>query len=439
MKPTEGQPLKAIEHNGKIFEGPTVAGQHLDHLYALSMFGFKRLVGMISTFNRCCLTSSTNCTEEEDRYLDVKTVRDQLKKLERGGEEEETSPPNRQFKEAFQKGTAISDGERVLYCSDVVPHLEPDLPKDAADDVAMAAHFVVSAVKSLLDVYRPNFSSGTVAIQKTCVAREILIDGEDETADVGTECVFTGFSAEMVNVRKHISDGTKTVWIIAPLALPGYTALAASRNGDGCCLVKYFTESQQRYKELPPVSLTREEQQNWKSAHQPGLPGCKTAKVPDGLWLILPYLIPIPQSQRSQLLEDGSMKEALSRFATDTKHIRLHVEWKHFGYFFSTSSEAVGKKDTAVDVERECEGGKLYLGNLQRIKRYKTDAEREQWVIESLESLKELLAPGWFPTVIVPSSAAIESSAEGDGSKFAPTTSISRLKQSNPLKMQKAR
>eukprot|EP00980_Cylindrotheca_fusiformis_P025885 scaffold14804_cov84-Cylindrotheca_fusiformis.AAC.1 len=185
-KPTEGQPIKINEYNPEIFGNGRVAGQHLNQLLALSIFGHKRPVGLVSTFNRCFLASVTNGEGNENRLLNMRENCHELKMKHEGGKKKrEFSPPTRLFKEKLkEKEQEDSSVGRVLYCSDVIPsldepypetrHEQDKLPMNAIYDVAMIAYFVVCAVKSLHDVYQAGFEGEPFVIQRGCFARRLL-------------------------------------------------------------------------------------------------------------------------------------------------------------------------------------------------------------------------------------------------------------------------
>eukprot|EP00980_Cylindrotheca_fusiformis_P005958 scaffold1264_cov73-Cylindrotheca_fusiformis.AAC.2 len=215
-----------------------------------------------------------------------------------------------------------------------------------------------------------------------------------------TRCAFEKFEAEEVNLRKYISKSVRPVYVIAPVALGGSSdvCLAASKDGKGCyCVVKFLIGND----DVTAHNLARKELANWKVAQQPGLPECKTAPVPNGICLILPYLRPIPPTERETLLNNNTMKKALERFAKDTKHIHSDVKWHHFGYYGEGEQE------------------RLYMCDLGRIQKCEDEAEQKDWVGKSVNIQRDRITFEPPPRVIASSSEQLE---QTNGNGTTPTT-----------------
>jgi hypothetical protein len=112
----------------------------------------------------------------------------------------------------------------------------------------------------------------------------------------------------------------------------GDCCLALTNDGRQCCAVKFFL-IQNRPSRL---ELANVESANWHKVYgqDAKLPKCHVGKLPnDDFYLCMPYLRPIPKSERQTLIgKDGKVEAALLRFATSGyKH--NDVCWQHLGWW----------------------------------------------------------------------------------------------------------
>jgi len=121
------------------------------------------------------------------------------------------------------------------------------------------------------------------------------------------------------------------------------------------------------------VDLANKEYKNWKNIYgNPGYgpPMCRQLKLLEGRCLVMPYLKPIPESRRVDLLkkrrgEGESIKETLRNFAkSGYKH--EDVKWRHFGLW----------KD------------KIFLLDLGKVAKVEKN-DIDSWVDETLEKLRK--------------------------------------------------
>jgi hypothetical protein len=58
---------------------------------------------------------------------------------------------------------------------------------------------------------------------------------------------------------------------------------------------------------------------------------CKTWKIAGSECLVMPYLIPVRADQRHELLENDTIRKALTKFAK-SGHTHSDIKWRHFGW-----------------------------------------------------------------------------------------------------------
>jgi hypothetical protein len=116
------------------------------------------------------------------------------------------------------------------------------------------------------------------------------------------------------------------------------------------------------------VQVAKREHQNWKTIYgksKYGPPMSKRLKIAEGYCLVMPYLKPIPDSDRHTLLE-SEIKKTLKKFAKESGYKHEDVKWRHFGYW----------------------GKEIFLLDLERVAKIETN-EIDSWVTETLEKLRQ--------------------------------------------------
>jgi hypothetical protein len=110
--------------------------------------------------------------------------------------------------------------------------------------------------------------------------------------------------------------------------LCGDCCLAVTLNGRQCCAVKFFVKPQDPA--LTGHQLAEQELENWGKVYK--TVKCHVGKLPnrDG-YLCMPYLRPIPPSDRQTLLDNKMVEKALERFAS-SGYIHNDVLWRHLGF-----------------------------------------------------------------------------------------------------------
>jgi Family of unknown function (DUF5898) len=106
----------------------------------------------------------------------------------------------------------------------------------------------------------------------------------------------------------------------------GNCCLAVSSTGESCCAIKFFHQ--------PGVfgEYVRYECDNWNKVYggKNGFPQCQVLRIAEGYCLVMPYLHPIPKSERHKRIEDQSVYKALQLFSR-SGFVHPDIQWRHIG------------------------------------------------------------------------------------------------------------
>jgi Family of unknown function (DUF5898) len=144
----------------------------------------------------------------------------------------------------------------------------------------------------------------------------------------------------------------------------GACCLAMTKNGEQCCVVKFFL---MQARKTTGRKLAAQELENSNKVYGSSLPQCCVGYLinEDG-YICMPYLKPVQKCKRLTRIQDGSVKKALTLFAkSGFKH--EEIDWRHVGQF----------------------GKELYLLDLGDITKFGADDDKEKWIDSSIEKLRK--------------------------------------------------
>ena len=328
-----------------------VAGQNFDQLNALELMGFSSLCGMITNGNKWMITGTATFPlgEQEDWDLN-RTMRGPW------NASIQVSPDQKRME--FVDTETISDGvttavKRRLFVSQVVSL------QNGEDVVKLTATFIRFACNSVAQLV-----SGKVKLKE--LPCRVLKPGEKQGPSM--RCSFEKLKLARINLSSYVNlRKTGKIFLICHLGCGefGDCCLAVTSRGNECCAVKFFLRQDGCSSRL---KLARDELESWQKVYgnDVRLPKCCLGELPDDDgYLCMPYLRPIPKTERSAKLTDGSVHDALKRFA-DSGFKHDDVCWRHFGTW----------------------NGRLYLLDLGQISEISFEG-RQGWVSDSVQQLEK--------------------------------------------------
>jgi hypothetical protein len=328
--------------------GNKVAGQIYDHMLALTLFGYQRVFGMITTWNHWRLVSTCHSHVTDDLKSFMGTaVEESLQKFQG------ITVPNQNWTNISAKGSPIVQeakyidngpavaSKREIFASQIIPDLMLDYDQERNQDersstlqsttqesgreiLQLVIIFVLKALWSLSDLLaKPGCSPWTVAIRPQMACR-ILQEVNPSVFAYGTATV-TGVAygkcvpaKARINVIHHLGSGEF-----------GCVCLGVSVTSLSCCAVKFFHRSQ------PDAATAAErELKNWTKAYgkQSFVEKAHIRMAGTLSCLVMPYFRPVLKKDRKKLLRNGDIKRALENFAL-LKCTHDDVRWRHFGYW----------------------------------------------------------------------------------------------------------
>jgi hypothetical protein len=171
-------------------------------------------------------------------------------------------------------------------------------------------------------------------------------------------------SLTKLNLGKFIRNDVKVLYVIHHIASGEYGSccLCVTASGTACCAVKFF----HRLNDVDLANEAQAELENWKTVYEDETGfTCRTWECAGSKCLVMPYLKAVKADQRHQLLEDGTISDALRKFAV-SGHTHSDIKWRHFGWF----------------------GKKLFLCDLGAIKS-SNEAEISDWHEASIALLRQ--------------------------------------------------
>jgi len=321
--------------------GNKVSGQVFDQMTAVKLFGFPKVFGMISTWNHWRLVCSHSLdTEQDPKKLTPEAVRNRLSQLAGEGLNEapkgdvKTSPD--QSSVIFEEG---QNGEkpRAIYASKIVPDMLSDnealrekVQQSGKEIVQLVTLFVLKASMTLVDLLDRQHNPWAIAIYRQMPCR-VLTPCEDTfafatvTLEEGVKLDKYNDKLGHIHIIQHLGSGGN-----------GSCCLGVSKGGRSCCVIKFFHKRKSSTKD----EVANEELKNWENVYGKLLPKCRVLNVTNGPCLVMPYLHPIPQQGRQELLNDGSIEGALSDFAK-SGYIHTDIKWRHLGRWVSKQGKDI--------------------------------------------------------------------------------------------------
>ena len=349
-----------------------VAGEVWAEINGVRLFGFEKVYGMISTHNQFRLVCTHNINGESDN---TEAMLKSLKELQKRNEnfkgeqvddessnEIVTSPGKKSVKYNEMKGA--NRDKAKLFASQIIPNLDVSdengttVENSGEKIMQLVALFILKACTTLTKLLKDGGALKHINVYKSMACR-IIKDNEKIFA-------FGTVALEGLNLDKFLCPlRTKTIYVIHHLGMGNSRncCLGVSRTGNSSCVVKFYHQP----KNDMTVQVAKGEYQNWKTIYGKsnyGPPMSKRFKIAEGHCLVMPYLKPVPNSDRHTLLE-SKIEKTLKKFAkSGYKH--EDVKWRHFGYW----------------------GKEIFLLDLERVAKIETN-EIDSWVTETLEKLRQ--------------------------------------------------
>jgi hypothetical protein len=335
-----------------------VAGQNSDQLGGLECMGYRSLFGMITNGNNWMITchgSRVFALPEQDCWAQLRsdpmetgdspeqdamnlehlqTTFQQMnkkkahkkkasrkQKLKHEKEKEEGS--GEEVKKAGSLKEPDNDmGDGALTVSQLIPS------KNGEDLIKLIVAFIRLAGLPLLEK-----KSKPLLNRMSCRVLNLKINAHQQMKEGGDmRCSFEKHSLSRGIDLSTYLDFAKydKIYLFYHLGSGscGDCCLAVTINGRQCCVVKFFIKPQDTA--LTGHQLAEKELENWEKVYK--TVKCHVGKLPnsDG-YLCMPYLRPIPPSLRQTLLDNGTVEEALKRFA-NSGYIHDDVLWRHLGF-----------------------------------------------------------------------------------------------------------
>jgi len=370
-------------HGDKERGGNRVSGEIWCEIHAVRLFGFDKVFGMISTSNQFRLVCTGEINDESDNEEAMLDSLAKLRKLneifkdEAEDEDEsskqiQTSPLKKQIEFADKPG--VNRDEAKIYGSQIIPNLDDaekpivEVTKAGREIMQLMILFVLKACTTLTNFLNGDGVSKSITVYKKMPCR--ILSHEDNEFAFGTVTLtrlnLDVFNPELQNIHviRHLGIGDS-----------GNCCLGVSDKGGSSCAVKFYHFAESEKTKV----LAEEEYQNWeniyggKEREKYSPPMAYRLKLAEGYCLVMPYLTPIPESDRRKLLEksnneESMIEETLRNFAkSGYKH--EDIKWRHFGYW--------GKKRK-----------KIYLFDLGKVAKVKK-SDIDSWVAGKVEMLRK--------------------------------------------------
>jgi hypothetical protein len=364
-KPANCLDKRRMIFNGTRDDGNLIAGELYDECKAVELFGFNKVIGMVTTGNHWRLTCTKTETEDEfGKGLNtvVKRLRAHVAGHKDELEEDATSPS--QSEVVYTKEEPRSDtSDRILYTSQVVPTLTTDdndiddgVARSGEDVVKLVTLYVLKACLSLVDMLDLNRPKSSIVVRKKMPCR--LLNQNAATF------AFSTVNLTNLNLDKFIRTGVNVIHVIHHIASGefGSCCLGVTSNGAACCAIKFF----HGLKGTTPAVQAEAELKNWNLVykHERSFK-CLTWKAAGSKCLVMPYMRPVNAHNRHDLLDKDTISKALKEFSS-TGYTHRDIKWRHFGWWED----------------------KLFLCDLGEIAR-SNKAEVKKWLGASIVSLRK--------------------------------------------------
>jgi hypothetical protein len=302
------KPANTPKAKRMIFDGKgdknLIAGELYDECKAVELFGFEKVVGMVTTGNHWRLS----CTKKETKlsfFLGLNKVVQRLREHVAGhkvpvGPEEDTISPSQSEVVFDGENPGSTTVERVLYSSAVVPNISDNLDDDDAavsnagkDIVNLVVLYVLKACLTLVVMLDHNLSKNMIVVRPKMPCR--LLTRNERVFAFGT------VTLKKLNLGSFIQKNLQKLHVIHHIASGEYGSccLCVTVSGASCCAVKFFHRS----KGGDFATRAQAELENWKTVYgeREGF-ACETWKVAGSECLVMPYLKPVNPEQRHALL-----------------------------------------------------------------------------------------------------------------------------------------
>jgi len=348
------KPGKTPEDQNKVFYGESssssenenlVAGELFDECKAVGLFGFEDehgVIGMVATGNHWRLASTRPLAIAADDLISgweslVQQNQESGQCVDWGEDADRDnfvgiSP--QQSDVVLDSGDGDKDedsGEtdRILYASSVVPALtdtDDNVTRAGEQIVQLVVLYVLHACSTLARLLKINeHPLNEIFIRPKMPCR--VLTNNNKTFS------FSTVSVKQLQVQTFPPNGknTKRIHVIHPIGSGEYgdCCLGVSDGGASSCAIKFFHKSSEQ---------AENERRNWEEVYgqNKGIPACFTwAIAGQEACLVMPYLTPIPSSDRRRLLDDNTIRKALEQFAS-TGYIHIDIKWRHFGWWKET-------------------------------------------------------------------------------------------------------
>lgn len=360
-----------------------VAGQILDEMTAIKLFGFSKVFGMIATANHWRLVSTGPFNSQDDDLVSFHEIftkhmislitgeREIVGNSEDICDEQVSVSPEKNF-----STVAVKEIKRQIFGSQII---QIETESGGLQILQLVTTFVLKACSSLYDFLHANginvnpyLVGPTEFLRERPLACRILsTKGEKKFAFGVWSC------KEEVNLQSYsFINQTETIYVIRLVGSGDYGSccLGVSESGKTCCVVKFYHDQSNS------KVLAKAEEENWGRIYidekqkrdsgdqgalpQPPMPHVRT--ICDRSFLVMPYLRPVMKSERLNFLQTGKIKEALERFSS-TGCTHNDVKWRHVGLW---------KEE-------------IFLIDLGAIKQNQTEEEVKKWLTKSLKYLSD--------------------------------------------------
>ncbi len=343
-----------------------VAGQVFNQLRALQLYGFPSVVGMLTTWNQWRIMG---LPEPDNNYF--QEIEKTFEKHPRTnvGERDHSNvsvqaDSSAELKPKFDNETQATEQEHKLWAGEIVPphngkdtdQFGQEVKNSGKAIVSQVVLFVIKAwsiLSDFLETKPPNVATIKSGQKLPCR----VLDPQNPNQFAFSTRTLTSLKLQTF-VKKNVE-----IYVIRHLGMgnSGNVCLGTTKDG-GCCAIKFYHDSEER-------QFAEQECKNWKEIYGDGDGDFQAFlhKTPEGPCLVMPYCQPIPEEDRQGLLDDGSIKEALEKFA-DSGYIHRGTKWCHFCRW----------KDEILLID-------LGPNGLERVEK----KDRNQWIEKAIETLQQ--------------------------------------------------
>ena len=336
----EGRPIEDATEDGKeVLTGNRVAGEVFAEMKAIQLFGSSTVTGMISTGNQWRIVGLLNDDQNSEILSNFKKLlSEQRLKSEDGAlalnntTNSEVSPEERGVL-SFEEDVELADA--TIWAGEIVPSHEGVDTNDLVNMVKQSGEqiisqlvlFVVKACSDLSVFLDHGGPEKSIKVRPKMPCRILTKQGTRDHKTQDGVFAFGSITLPNLNLHTFTPANLKYFYVIQHLGMGEYgnVCLGTSSTGGSCCAIKFYHEKSRR------KQFAKAECANWEKVYGKisGFRMPFILEVAGGDCLVMPYLHPIPENERLELLDNGVIKTTLETFAK-SGFIHTDIKWRHF-------------------------------------------------------------------------------------------------------------